>query len=418
MAGKLYAFPNSFQAQKIQIAAAFSGKSVEVADFVVGETNKSAEFLKKFPLGKVPAFEGNEVTLFETNAIAYYVGNDETRGGANEAEVLQWIGVADNEILPLACTWVYPTLGIMQYNKAATEKAKEDIKKVMMLLNNHLLSRTFVVGERITQADISLACTLLMLYVGVFDADFRAAFPNVNRWFTTLINQPQFKSVLGDVQLCTKMAQFDAKKYNEVCGKSAKKEQPPKTKAKEEKKPKKKEVGGGETVALAEAPAKKTDPWANCPEATFNMEEWKRTFSNDSHEVAYQYFLDNFPKENYSVWHCKYMYNDELKINFMSMNLINGMLQRLEKLRKNAFGVMLLLCDDGPPKKLAIEGLWIWLGDELAFKRTPDWQIDYEYFAWEKLDYDNQCTKDTIKKFFKCEGEFNGMECIDSSDYK
>ena len=49
-----------------------------------GETNKSAEFLKKFPLGKVPAFEGSDgLILTESNAIAYYVANDELRGGSD-----------------------------------------------------------------------------------------------------------------------------------------------------------------------------------------------------------------------------------------------------------------------------------------------------------------------------------------------
>ena len=52
-------------------------------DFKFGETNKSPEFLKKFPLGKVPAFEGSDgVLLTESNAIAYYVANDELRGGS------------------------------------------------------------------------------------------------------------------------------------------------------------------------------------------------------------------------------------------------------------------------------------------------------------------------------------------------
>ena len=41
-------------------------------DFVFGETNKTPAFLKKFPLGKVPAFEGSDgVLLTESNAIAY-----------------------------------------------------------------------------------------------------------------------------------------------------------------------------------------------------------------------------------------------------------------------------------------------------------------------------------------------------------
>lgn len=43
----------------------------------------------------------------------------------------------------------------------------------------------------------------------VLEPSFRQPYQNVNRWFTTLINQPQFKAVLGDVELCDKMTQFD-----------------------------------------------------------------------------------------------------------------------------------------------------------------------------------------------------------------
>jgi hypothetical protein len=44
---------------------------------------------------------------------------------------------------------------------------------------------------------------------------FRKPFGNVNRWFTTVVNQPQVKQVVGAVTLCEKMAQFDAKKFAE-----------------------------------------------------------------------------------------------------------------------------------------------------------------------------------------------------------
>ena len=40
----------------------------------------------------------------------------------------------------------------------------EDIKKSLTVLNNALLTKTFLVGERVTLADISVACNLLMLY--------------------------------------------------------------------------------------------------------------------------------------------------------------------------------------------------------------------------------------------------------------
>merc|ERR1712227_21357 len=228
--GTLFTYPDNFRAQKAEIAAKYSGAKLTVSkDFKFGETNKSPEFLKKFPLGKVPAFEGSDrVLLTESNAIAYYVGNDELRGGsdaATRAQVVQWMSMADSDILPAACTWVFPTMGIMQYNKNATERAKEDIKGVMKALNDHLLAKTFLVGERISLADIAVCCTLLSLYKQVMDPSFRGAYQNVNRWFTTVVNQPNAKAVLGEVVLCSKEAQFDAKKFAEFSGKGDKKKE-------------------------------------------------------------------------------------------------------------------------------------------------------------------------------------------------
>merc|ERR1711892_1322396 len=216
VAGTLFTYPDNFRAQKALTAAKYSGAQLTVAkDFVFGETNKTPDFLKKFPLGKVPAFEGSDgVILTESNAIAYYVANEELRGGSDaaaRAQVIQWMCMADNEILPASCTWVFPTIGIMQFNKNATERAKEDIKAALQTLNDHLLTRTFLVGERLTLADIAVACTLLNLYKQVLDPSFRKPFLNVTRWFTTVINQPNAKSVLGSFTLCSKIAEFSGK---------------------------------------------------------------------------------------------------------------------------------------------------------------------------------------------------------------
>ena len=45
----------------------------------------------------------------------------------------------------------------------------EDVKKCLTVLNNVLLTKTFLVGERVTLADISVVCNLLMLYKQVCD---------------------------------------------------------------------------------------------------------------------------------------------------------------------------------------------------------------------------------------------------------
>merc|ERR1712137_1161407 len=114
--GTLYTYPGNFRAFKALIAAEYSGAKVKVdTNFKFGETNKSANFLTKFPLGKVPAFESsNGDAVFESNAIALYVGNQQLNGStqSDAAKVQQWVNFGDNEILPASCTWVFPCLGI------------------------------------------------------------------------------------------------------------------------------------------------------------------------------------------------------------------------------------------------------------------------------------------------------------------
>ena len=69
---------------------------------------------------------------------------------------------------------------------------------------------------------------------------------NVNRWFLTCINQPQFKSVLGEFKLCEKMAVFDNKRYQELHPKTqkAKDTKPKQEKKAKEEKPKAQAQGG------------------------------------------------------------------------------------------------------------------------------------------------------------------------------
>merc|ERR1711862_989920 len=379
----------------------------ESKDFVFGETNKSPEFLKKFPLGKVPAFEGSDgVLLTESNAIAYYVANDELRGGSDaaaRAQVVQWMCMADNEILPAACTWVFPTMGIMQYNKIATERAKEDIKGALKTLNDHLLTRTFLVGERLSLADIAVACTMISLYTQVLDAEFRKPFVNVTRWFNTVVNQPNAKAVIGQVNLCTKMAEFDAKKFAEFSGKgdNKKKEKAPKQEAKkqpEKKKEEKKEEKPAEDEPKIE---KKADPFEKMPKGTFDLEEWKRFYSNNDEPESVAWFWEHFDHENYSIWRGDYKYNDELTMVFMSCNLIGGMFQRLEKLKKNAFASCCLF---GKDNDSSISGIWVFKGQELAFELSEDWQIDYASYDWKKLDSKSDECKAQVAQYWKWEG--------------
>jgi elongation factor 1-gamma len=420
-AGTLYTYPENFRAFKAIIAAKYSKADLKVVssppEFKFGETNKTDAFLKKFPLGKVPAFESKDgVVLFESNAIAWFLANESLRGSSvtDAAYVQQWLDFADNEILPASCTWVFPCMGIMQYNKQNTERAKEDIKRALSVLNEFLRTRTFLVGERISLADICVSCNLLHVYQWVLDPEFRKPYQNVTRWFTTLVNQPEFKAVIGEFKLAESMAQFDAKKFQELHGGAKSGGKPDKTpkKEKEQKKEPKKEqkkepkVEEEEDDTPKEKPSK--DPFAALPVGTWNMDEWKRTYSNnDTVTVALPYFFEKFDKENYSIWYCEYKFTDELKLTFMTSNLVNGMFQRLDRLRKHGFGSM---CIFGEDYKNTISGVWFWRGQDLAFTLSEDLQVDYESYEWKKLDFDSDETKKLVTEYFTWEGDFGGKK--------
>ncbi|XP_069116628.1 elongation factor 1-gamma-like [Argopecten irradians] len=424
--GTLYTYPENFRAYKALIAAKYSGANVTVSPvFKLGETNTTKEFLEKFPLGKVPAFESNNGDcVFESNAIAQYVGNAQLQGSnpRDQAMIQQWINFGDNEVYPASCTWVFPTMGITPFNKQESEKAKEQMKKSMTVLNNYLRTRTYLVGERISQADISLSCNLMLAYQNVMDPSFRGSFGNVNRWFNTLINQPQFKSIIGSFTLCSKMKEADGKKYAELhnSGKKdgkakkdqPKKEQPKKAPAKKEKK----ESECDDEEDVPQLPKEKKDPWADLPKGNFNYDEFKREYSNkDTLKEALPYFWKHFEPENMSIWFCEYNYKDELKQVFMTNNLIRGMFQRLDKMRKNSFGSMCIL---GESKAHNISGVWFWKGSGLAFELSEDWKVDYESYTWKKLDPNDPKTKQLVQDYFDMADVVDGKKCLEGSIYK
>jgi len=412
----LYTYPENFRAYKALIAAQFSGANVKVApNFVFGETNKSEAFLKKFPLGKVPALETDDGKyLTESNAIAYYVSNAQLKGANDfeKAEVLQWLSFADTEVGPAAAAWVFPILGIIQFNKNSNERAKLDISAALSTLQARLVDNTYLVGERITLADIVVFTSLLQLFEHVADPAYRKPYFAVSRWFNTILNQPQTQAIVKNFKFCEKEGAFDPKKYQEFQAKyggAAKTEAPKKEKkdkpaaekpAKKEKEAEpEEELDAAEQALLMEPKSK--DPFDSLPKGTFNFDDFKRVYSNEEEAKSIPYFFEKFDPENYSIWYGEYKYPNELTKVFMSCNLITGMFQRLDKMRKQAFASCILFGEDN---NSTISGIWVWRGQELAFPLSPDWQIDYESYDWKKLDAKSEETKKLVTQYFSWTG--------------
>lgn len=394
---KLITTENNVRAYKALIASKYSGKAVQTQTVEAGKANTQ--------FGKVPVLEVSGGSLFDSSAIAYYLANAQLRGDneLTQAQVLQWVSFADNDILPAVYAWVLPATGLSN-QKQTLELAKTEVQKSLKLLNEYLLTQTYLVGDKITLADISVAVSLLPLYQHVLEPTARQQYVNVNRWFTTLINQKEFVAVLGKVELCTSVKQLSAT--------TAKKPQPEKKKEepkkKEEKKPKAADDAGddgGDDLIPAEPKPK--DPFEKLPKGTFDMDDFKRFYSNNPEDQSVPYFWQKFDKQNYSIWYGEYKFPAELTQVFMSCNLISGMFQRLDRMRKNAFSSVILFGDDN---NSSISGIWVWKGQELAFPLADDWTVDYPSYDWQKLNPDDEKTKVLVKEYFSWEGNFDGKK--------
>lgn len=71
------------------------------------------------------------------------MANEQLRGKteAERAEVIQWFGFADSEILPASCAWVFPLLGIMPYNKQVINNSSILLLELHQYLKIHSSSR-------------------------------------------------------------------------------------------------------------------------------------------------------------------------------------------------------------------------------------------------------------------------------------
>lgn len=154
-------------------------------------------------------YQEGGMELTDCTAIPYYLANTALRGGNDafaEAQVLQWLSFANNHIQPAVASWVHLSLGTTNL-QISPVKAKEEVENVMKYLNTVLLTKTYLVGERISLADIIVFTTILPAYVHVLDPETRKPHICVNRWFRTILNQPQVLKVVGSVKLCEQPAQ-------------------------------------------------------------------------------------------------------------------------------------------------------------------------------------------------------------------
>ncbi|KAL9264563.1 Elongation factor 1-gamma 3-like protein, partial [Drosera capensis] len=78
-------------AYKALIAAEYTGVDVKMAEnFEMGVSNKTLEFVKMNPLGKVPVLSTPDGSVFESNAIARYVSHLKSNNPLNGSSLIDY----------------------------------------------------------------------------------------------------------------------------------------------------------------------------------------------------------------------------------------------------------------------------------------------------------------------------------------
>jgi len=417
MSYTLHAPAGSFRAFKALIAAEYNGVDVTVADFDAAAVSALS------PTGKAPILQVNKTgdVIFESNAIARFLAKIRSDTGLYGGSVMEsaaidsWVDFAANEVELPASIWFYPVAGYMSFSQEAYTKAKDDVAKALSILNNHLLTCTYLVGNQITLADITVVSALVYPMKLVCDKNFLKPYGNVVRWFTTCVNQPQFKAVLGDVVLCKAELAAPGQEIAGA-GKSGKA-----TAKKDAGKKKEKKVEA--EPEPVEAPVKKEEhPYKimdrEAP-SEFSMDAWKKTYSNAAtYQDAMKTFWEVYDANGWSIWHMNYKYNEENKKIFMVSNAIGGFQQRTDEVRKWAFGVM--DCLGTEETTLEIKGIWLLRGDTVEHLTNAN--DDANWYDWTKLAGKDLPPSEEVKQrvfdYWCSESELEGKPIQDSKVFK
>lgn len=88
---------------------------------------------------------------------------------------------------------------------------RERNDRALRNLESHLATRTFLVTDHITLADISIASVLKFSFSWLIGASERTSLPNTVRFYETVANQPAIKALWGDPVYVDKSPEYTSK---------------------------------------------------------------------------------------------------------------------------------------------------------------------------------------------------------------
>jgi len=193
---KLHCFGESGNSYKAALALELSGLDWEPVkvDFFAG-ASRSPEFRAVNPMGEAPVMIDGDLTLTQSGAIQQYITDKTGKFGGTEAEryeVLRWV-LWDNHKLSSQAGMTRFLMNFLPEEKRPLEVigfSQGRLAAAYTVLNAHLEGRDFIVGDGLTNADLS--CCSYLYYPEPFGF-VRADYPNIDRWLDTVAAVPGWK---------------------------------------------------------------------------------------------------------------------------------------------------------------------------------------------------------------------------------
>ena len=194
---KLYCMGESGNAYKAALALELSGLEWEAVyvDFFGGET-RSPEFRAINVMGEVPVLVDGDTTLTQSGVMQMYISEKTGKhGGATPEEardVMRWV-FWDNHKLSSQAGMTRFLMNFLPEDKRPQEVIgfmQGRLKGAYQTLDAHLEGRDWIVGDGLTNADLS--CCGYLFYPEPFGFD-RKAWTNIDRWLSNIEGTPGWK---------------------------------------------------------------------------------------------------------------------------------------------------------------------------------------------------------------------------------
>ncbi|MFC4671253.1 glutathione S-transferase family protein [Seohaeicola nanhaiensis] len=194
---QLYCFGESGNSYKAALALQLSGLDWEpvFVDFFNGAA-RTPEYRAINEMGEAPVMVDGDVKLSQSGVIQQYVTDKTGKfGGTSQAEkyeVLRWV-LWDNHKLSSQAGMTRFMINFLpekHRNPDVIDFAKGRLKAAYAVLNNHLDGRDWIVGDAITNADLS--CCGYLYYPEPFGFD-RKDWPHIDAWLDRIAALPGWK---------------------------------------------------------------------------------------------------------------------------------------------------------------------------------------------------------------------------------